>query len=46
MAEGKGKGKGEGKGSVKETPVGDDISCAVGLQLQKEMYKADLGMEG
>ena len=47
--EGKGKGKGKGnskgKGIVKQTPVGDDISCAIALQLQKEMYQADLNAE-
>jgi len=46
--EGKGKGKanGEGKGIVKHYPGGDDISCAIALQLQKEMYEADSDMEG
>jgi hypothetical protein len=44
--EGKGKGNGKGKGIVKQTPGGDDISCAVALQLQKEMYEADSDMEG
>jgi hypothetical protein len=44
--EGKGKGNGKGKGIVKQTPVGDDISCAVALQLQKERYEADSGTEG
>jgi len=46
--EGKGKGKGNGKGKaiVKWTPGGDDISCAVALQLQKEMYEADSDTEG
>ena len=43
---GKGKGNGKGKGMVKHTPGGDDISCAVALQLQKEMSEADLDMEG
>jgi len=40
---GKGKGKGDSKGNsiVKQTPRGDDISRAVALQLQKEMYEAD-----
>jgi len=33
---GKGKGNGNGKGIVKRTSVGDDISRAVALQLQKE----------
>jgi len=48
MEEGKGKGKGncKGKGSVKLTPGGDDISCAVALQLPKEMYEADSDMAG
>jgi len=32
---GMGKGNGKGKGIVKQTPGGDDISCAVALQLQK-----------
>ena len=38
MEEGKGKGKrnGKGKGIVKDTPGGDDISCAVALQLHNE----------
>jgi len=43
---GKGNGKGKGKGIVKQTPVGDDISRAVALQLQKEMSEADLDTEG
>ena len=43
---GKGKGNGNGKGIVKQTPGGDDISLAVALQLQKEMYEADSDMEG
>jgi len=43
---GKGKGNGNGKGIVKRTPRGDDISRAVALQLQKESYEADSGMEG
>jgi hypothetical protein len=44
---GKGKGKGNGKvkGIVKRTPGGDDVSCAVGSQLQKQMSEADLGKE-
>jgi len=43
MEEGKGKRKGKckGKGIVEQTPGGDDISRAVALQLQKEMYEAD-----
>jgi len=45
--EGKGKGKGnsKGKGIVKHTPVGDDISHTVALQLLKEMYNPDSDME-
>jgi len=43
---GKGKGNGKGKGIVKRTPGGDDISCAVALQLQKQMSEADLDKEG
>ena len=43
---GKGQGKGKGKGIVKQTPGGDDISCAVALQLQKERYEADSDTEG
>ena len=43
---GKGKGNGKGKGIVTQTPVGDDISLAVGVQLQNEMYKADSDTEG
>jgi len=31
---------------VKQTPRGDDISLAVALQLQKEMYEADWDTEG
>jgi hypothetical protein len=48
MEEGKGKGKGNstGEGIVKHTPGGDDISCAFALQLQKEMYRADLHAKG
>jgi len=42
MEEGKGKGNGKGKGIVKQTPAGDDICCAVALNLQKAMYEADL----
>jgi len=43
---GNGKGHGKGKGIVKQTTGGDDISCAVTLQLQKEMYEADWDTEG
>jgi len=41
--DGKGKGKrnGKEKGIVNQTPRGDDISRAIALQLQKEMYEAD-----
>jgi hypothetical protein len=42
----KGKGNGKGKGIVKDTPGGNDISRAVALQLQKEMYEADSDTEG
>jgi hypothetical protein len=42
----KGKGNGKGKGIVKRTSVGDDISCAVALQLRKQMSEADLDKEG
>ena len=43
MDEGKGKGKGNGKGQgiVEQTRGGDDISCAIALQLQKKLYEAD-----
>jgi hypothetical protein len=46
--EGKGKGKeySIGKGIVKQTPGGDDISHAVAVQLQNEMYEADSDTEG
>jgi len=43
---GMGNGKGKGKGIVKQTPEGDDISCAVASQLQKEISEADLDTEG
>jgi len=48
MEEGKGKGKGNGKGKgiVKQTTWGDNISRAIALQLQKEMYEADSDMGG
>jgi hypothetical protein len=42
----KGKGNGKGKGIVKQTTGGDDISRAVALQLQKELYEADSDTEG
>jgi len=38
---GKGKANRKGKSIVQQTPGGDDISCAVALQLQKERYEAD-----
>jgi hypothetical protein len=50
--DGKGKGKGKrngnskGKGIVKNTPEGDDISRAMAVQLQQEMYEADSDTEG
>jgi hypothetical protein len=40
-----GKRNGKGKGLVKQTPGGDDISCAVKLQLQKEISVADSDTE-
>ena len=43
---GKGKGYGKGNGIVEQMPGGDDISRAVALQLQTEMYQADLDTEG
>jgi len=43
---GNGKGNGKWKGIVKHTPEGDDISCAIAFQLQKEMDEADIDMEG
>jgi hypothetical protein len=43
---GKGKGNGKGKGIVKQTPGGDDISCAIAVQLQTAMYEADSDTEG
>ena len=46
MEEGKGKGNGKGRVIVHQTPGGDDISHAVALQLQKEMYEADSDKEG
>jgi hypothetical protein len=48
--EGKGKGKqkrnGKRKGINKQTPGGDDISRAVDVQLQKEIYEPDSDAEG
>ena len=46
MEEKKGKGNGKGKGIVKKTPWGDDLSCAIALQVQKEIYVADSDIEG
>jgi hypothetical protein len=43
---GNGRGNGTGKGIVKPTPGADDISRAVPLQLQKEMYESDSDTEG
>jgi hypothetical protein len=43
---GNGNGNGKRKGIVKGTPMGDDISCAVAFQLQKQMSEADLDKEG
>jgi hypothetical protein len=43
---GKGKGNNKGKGIVEQIPQGEDISCAIVLQLQEEMYEADSDMEG
>jgi hypothetical protein len=45
---GKGEGKGDGKGKsiVELTRGGDDISRAVALPLQKEVYQADSDMLG
>ena len=42
----KGTGHNEGKGSVKQTSGEDDLSRDIGVQLQKEMYEADLDTEG
>jgi hypothetical protein len=41
-----GKGNSKTKGMIKNTPGGDDISPAVALQLQEEMYEADSDTEG
>jgi hypothetical protein len=43
---GKRKGNGEGKGIVKQTPVGDDFSSAIALQLLKQMSVEGLDKEG
>jgi hypothetical protein len=42
----KGKGNSKGKGIVPHTSGGDDISRAVAVQLQREVYEADSDMEG
>jgi hypothetical protein len=46
--EGKGKENGNSKWEdiIRQTPGGDDISCAVIVQLQKEMYQAASDTEG
>jgi len=46
--EGKGNGKGNSKekGIVRQTPGGVHICRVVACQLQREMYYADLDMEG
>ena len=46
MEKGKGNRNRKGTGIVQHTPGGDDISRAVALQLQKEMYEADSDREG
>jgi len=46
VGKGKGNGNGKGKGIVNQTPGGDDIAPAFALQLQKEMHRTDLDMEG
>jgi len=46
QGKGKGRGNSKGKGNVKQIPGGDDISCAIALQLQKEMSEAEMDMEG
>jgi len=43
---GNGKGNGKGNGIVQQTTGGDDISCAVAWQLQKEMSEPDLDTKG
>jgi hypothetical protein len=43
---GKRKGNGKGKGIVKRTPGGDDISCAVALQLPKQLSESHLDKVG
>jgi hypothetical protein len=43
---GKGKGNSKGTGIVKQTPGGDDISCAASLQLQKQIYEEESDTEG
>jgi len=46
--QGKGKGKANGKGAriVKQIPHCDDISPAIGVQLYKDIYEANLVTEG
>jgi hypothetical protein len=46
VGRGYGKGHSNGKRIVKQTAGGDDISCAVPLQWQKEMYVAYRNTEG
>jgi len=43
---GMGKGNRNGTGNVIQTPAGDDISRAVALPLQKEMYHEDSDTDG
>ena len=42
---GKGNGNGKGNGMTKQTRGGDDISCAVALQFQTELYEVDSDTE-
>jgi hypothetical protein len=42
---GKGKGNGKGKGFLKPRLGGDDITHAIALKLQQEMYEADSDRE-
>jgi len=44
--DGEGDGNSKGTGIVKQTPGGDDISRAIALQLEKEMYYADSDTDG
>jgi hypothetical protein len=46
IGKGKWKGNGKGKGIVKRTPGGGDISCAIALQLHKQMSEEELDKEG